>query len=212
MTHNQVSYLLSGGKWYGLKKSFANEVNTAYERILDYPKPFPDFDHDSEGAYLKWLVESDPKRFALMDRKNISFGGGHSKVEFCDLFTKDSDIIHVKRYGQSTALSHLFAQGVNSGELFQMEPRFRHETNRKLPTSHQLQNTLNRPKQDQFQVVFAIISDRPGPLRLPFFSKLNFKHAVRHLTGYGFRVAKVKIGVSQRLRKLVKYKTKAANR
>ncbi|MGB9119232.1 MAG: DUF6119 family protein, partial [Candidatus Angelobacter sp.] len=99
--YNQNSYLLSGGKWYGVKAGFARDVNDAYQRIPDYSKPFPDFDHHSEAAYLKWLVESDPNRFALMDRKNISYGGGHSKIEFCDLFTKDSDIVHVKRYGQA---------------------------------------------------------------------------------------------------------------
>ena len=47
-----------------------------------------------------------------------------------------------------------------------------------------------RPKQGEYRVVFAVISDRPGPLVLPFFSRLNLKHAVRRLDGYGFRVAK----------------------
>jgi hypothetical protein len=51
-------------------------------------------------------------------------------------------------------------------------------------------------------VVFAVIGDRPGPLFLPFFSRLNLKHAVRRLDGYGFRLARAKILVKDTRAKL----------
>ncbi len=51
-----------------------------------------------------------------MDKKNIPYGGGYSRIEFCDLFSKSKQMIHVKRYGGSSVLSHLFNQGLVSGE------------------------------------------------------------------------------------------------
>ena len=52
-----------------------------------------------------------------MDCKKIHNGGGHSQLEFCDLFSSGRDLIHVKRYGRSSApLSHLFAQGLDDAE------------------------------------------------------------------------------------------------
>lgn len=55
--------------------------------------------------------------------------------------------------------------------------------------------------------MFAIVSDRAGSLKLPFFSRLNLKHAAKRLEGYGFRVAKTKIPVSLLKTKLKKIKS-----
>ena len=57
-------------------------------------------------------------------------------------------------------------------------------------------------------MVFAVISDRPGPLVLPFFSRLNLRHAVRRLDGYGFRVAKAKILVTETRAKLQRIRSR----
>ena len=60
----------------------------------------------------------------------------NSSKEFCDLYTVDKDICHVKKYGQSGVLSHLFAQGVVSGELFRSDIKFRQKVNQKLPAPY----------------------------------------------------------------------------
>jgi hypothetical protein len=206
--HGSELFVLSSGKWYAVKADFVGETNAAYDRIPKYEGTFPEFKDESEGHYLKRLVASDPKRFVLMDQKMLSYGGGHSQVEFCDLLTSDDDVLHVKRYGQSSTLSHLFAQGLVSGELFQMDATFREEINKKLPRGHKFQNPRLRPKQGQFRVVFAIISDRRGELRLPFFSRLNLKHAARRLEAYGFRVARAKIDVNEVFSKTAKFRSR----
>jgi uncharacterized protein (TIGR04141 family) len=200
MDHQGGSFLLSGAKWYRVDPSFVGETNTAFEQIPNYESQFPDFNEKSEGAYLSRLVESDPLRFALMDQQNIPYGGGHSKVEFCDLLSSENELFHVKRYGQASALSHLFAQGLVSGELFLTDEEFRKEVNARLPASHQFQSSA-APERGKYRVVFGIISDRPGALRVPFFSRLNMKHAARRLGAYGYRVAKMKIPVSDAISK-----------
>jgi uncharacterized protein (TIGR04141 family) len=199
---------LSGGSWYRVKRDFVDQVNSAVNQISTFDQPLPEYDDNSEGDYVKRVAKSNPAAFAAMDGKTIPYGGGASKIEFCDLLTAKRDIVHVKRYGQAAALSHLFAQGLTSGELFQIDRDFRKALNPKLPQGHRLADPSKRPRQNDFRVVFAIVSDRPGALVLPFFSRLNLKHATRRLEGYGFRVAKAKIAVTEVRAKLKKIKSR----
>jgi uncharacterized protein (TIGR04141 family) len=111
---------------------------------------------------------------------------------------EDPDIIHIKRYSSSSLLSHLFAQGLISGELFYVDPEFREKVNAALPEEYRSEDVNRRPDQNEYQVVFAIISNAAGDLMLPFFSRLNIKNAAKRLVGYGYRVAIAKIDVDQR--------------
>src|SRR5439155_10506573 len=112
-----------------------------------------------------------------MDRENISHGGGYSKIEFCDLFSDKRQIVHVKHYGGSSVLSHLFYQGIVSGELFLADADFRTKVNDKLLKSHKLADPFKQPAAKDYEVVFAIISMSPKKLDLPFFSKVSLRNA-----------------------------------
>jgi uncharacterized protein (TIGR04141 family) len=102
-------------------------------------------------------------------------------------------MVHVKRYGNSSVLSHLFSQGVVSGELFVSDREFREKLNVKLPAGHKLANPILRPDPTQYEVVYGIISNMDGPLDIPFFSKVTLRNARRHLTGFGYQVTLAKI-------------------
>ena len=133
-----------------------------------------------------------------MDKKNIMYGGGQNRIEFCDLYAQGGDMIHVKRYGGSSVLSHLFAQGTMSGELFRTQSDFRGLVNARLPDSHKIPDHTASPDRDEYRVVFAIVSDqRTGELTIPFFSRLNLRSAATRLVAYGYRVAIKKIPVNQ---------------
>ena len=195
------TYLLSGGKWYIVDTDFVQTVNDSFKSTPQYDKALPSYDHMSETEYNSRVASSSPNNYALMDRKFIFHGGGQSKFEFCDLYTSDKDIIHVKRYGGSSVLSHLFAQGVNSAELFQTDPDFRQKVNAKLPEAYQLTDPSKRPDYGEYRVVYAIVSDIDSELELPFFSKLSLKNARRRMEGYGYNVAITKINVVDEIRK-----------
>jgi uncharacterized protein (TIGR04141 family) len=150
-------------------------------------------------------AEGDPARYALMDDRPVLHGGVHGKVEFCDLLINRKDILHVKRYGASSVLSHLFSQGLVSGVLFQTDVEFRRKVNVLLPVAHRITDIEQRPATNEYNVVFGVISDKPGDLTLPFFSRLNLKHAVKQLTGYGYRVSIGKIEVQDTYRALKRY-------
>lgn len=205
--HLGETYLLSGGHWYRVASDFVKQVNDFYRRVRRYEVELPEFGDETEGAYNERVARDNAATYALMDRQLISVGGGYSKVEFCDLFTRQNDLIHVKRYGGSGVLSHLFSQGVVSGQLLVSDAAFRRAVNALLPRSHRLPDVRNRPDAGTFQVVFAVVSSESGKeLTLPFFSRLNVKNAVQLLEGYGYKVALAKIRVSDEVAKTKKFK------
>jgi uncharacterized protein (TIGR04141 family) len=207
LDHKGSSYLLSGGKWYSVVKDFVQRVNNEFAQIPRYDGVFSDYTDtdESEGYYNERIVRESKGRFALMDRKNIPIGGGYNKVEFCDVFTNEKDIIHIKRYGGSSVLSHLFSQGTISGESFVSDEGFRARVNNLLPESHRLADSRDRPRYQEYRVVFAIVSQSPKPLGIPFFSRVSARHAAQRLAAYGYRVALAKISVTEAARKLERY-------
>lgn len=192
------TYLLSNGKWYEVEKDFSRQVDTDYKALRNQKTSFtlPAYQHRNENDYNEKVAQND-KQFCCMDRKNISHGGGYSKIEFCDLLTKDKKIIHVKHYGGSSVLSHLFSQGVVSGELFIADKGFRQKVNKKLSASHKIANIDNRPNASDYDVIFAIISSSDRDLEIPFFSKVSLRNSKRRLETYGYKVALLKIGAAK---------------
>lgn len=192
LEHKGVFYILNAGKWYEIAKSFSDAVINDFESTETSNLTFPDYNHTDENSYNKDLAKT-LQGSHCMDCQQVHYGGGHSSVEFCDVLTADKKIIHVKRYSGSAQLSHLFAQGYVSGELFVQDEDFRKELNNKLPATHKLPDTSVRPKPEEYEVSFAIISKSQGPLEIPFFSKVSFRSAKRRLGGYGYKVTKAKI-------------------
>ena len=192
------AYLISAGKWYRVGRDFVQGVNEYFEQLPRYDHGLPEYCHDGEGSYNESVARNDPDTFALLDKQNIPYGGGPNRIEFCDLYTRHGDIIHVKRYGGSNVLSHLFSQGTVSGEVFWMQADFRELVNQRLPESHKIDDHRRRPGRDEYQVVFAVVSKQEGDgLSLPFFSRLNLRAAARRLQAFGYRVSIAKISVQQ---------------
>lgn len=204
--HNGDSYLLSGGKWYRVNRDFVTEVNADFERLPRFPRALADYDDDTEAAYCERVAGAGGGQYALMDRKTIQIGGGYSKVEFCDLFSQAKDLVHVKRYGGSSVLSHLFSQGLVSGEAFRSDTKFRQDVDALLPRTHKMADPSMAPNASDYQIVFAVVSDSPDPLTLPFFSKINLRHAARRLQAIGYRVAISKISVCDNRRALQRFR------
>lgn len=191
---DEKTYLLNNGKWYEVENDFSRQVDTDYLMLRDQELSFtlPSYNHNDENDYNKKIAENN-NQVCCMDCNNISFGGGYSKIEFCDLLTNDKKIIHVKKYGASSVLSHLFSQGIVSGELFMADKDFRKKVNDKLPESHKIDEIEDRPIASDYEVIFAIISSHEGSLNIPFFSKVNLRSAKRRLEAFGYKVSLQKI-------------------
>jgi uncharacterized protein (TIGR04141 family) len=191
------TYLLTAGHWYKVATDFVQEVNESFQNVDRVDLNLPEYDDDTEENYNRRVAAADPQRLTFMDRKVVLFGGGASRIEFCDLLSSDRDIIHVKRYSGSSVLSHLFNQGSAAAELYASDASFRQLINEHLPGGLKLGNVAQRPNTSDYRIVYAIISSEKGDgLTLPFFSRLSLRQAVRRLRGYGYRVCITKIDVA----------------
>ena len=195
-TAKNKTYLLSNGRWYEIASDFALEVNQDFAQLRDTSAQLvlPDCHNEKEGDYnTRVATESS---WCLMDKKMISHGGSYSKIEFCDLLTADKKIIHVKHYAGSSVLSHLFSQGLVSGELFLRDRKFRDKVNAKLEDGFKLQDVANKPEAKDYRVVFAIISSSKKSLDIPFFSKVSLRNAKNRLETFGYTVSLIKINAT----------------
>ena len=122
-------YVLSSGVWYRVDSDLIGEIDREIESLETADLPLPEYDikDKNEYAYNCRVAELWPKRFCCLDDEKIMFGGGRSRFELCDLLEASGTLIHVKRYGGSSVLSHLFAQGLLSAELLMKRPGFRRE-------------------------------------------------------------------------------------
>jgi len=188
-----VKYILNDGSWYAIDVGFVAAVNACFDSIEESKVTLPPSGFMKEPEYNGFVATKHSDTFCLMDRKLIEVGSGRNPVEFCDLFSKTKQLIHVKKYGGSSVLSHLFQQGVVSGELFLSEGSFRTDVNELLGEGFKLHNPVSHQNAAEYEICYAIMSDVPGPLHIPFFSKVVLKNAVKRLTAYGYRVTKKKI-------------------
>lgn len=187
-------FLLTGGRWYRVARQFVRKIDEDIARLSATTYELPPYSAESEQEYNAVVAEAS-EEIALMDNRKIWYGGGASQIEFCDLFIQRRTLLHVKRYGASSVLSHLFSQGVVSATLFVQDGGFREEVRRKLEPAHREGVPRGRPDAGRYEVGFAIVSRSAGDLVLPFFSKVNLRNAARTLRGFGYEVTLTKIDV-----------------
>jgi uncharacterized protein (TIGR04141 family) len=207
------SFILSAGRWFEVDKDFVKDVDTAFNGIPRYAKPLPIYDHADEDDYNKSAVAGSQGQWCLMDKKMLPVGGVYDKVEFCDLYG-NLELIHVKHYGSSSVLGHLFNQGLVSGELLKSHAGYVALANVELSATHQLPYDPKNAKMPRdvsgYTIVFGIISQSEKPdLHLPFFAKVVLKSVYTRLSelGYGnVMLAKISCDPMVKLRKAVKPK------
>ena len=197
---NGSFYVLTNGQWFKIAKSFVETLN---QFVLLLPKCDANMPNallgENEGEYNTRAASCLPESICL-DKRLVSLDGVRGQVEICDIFTRDSQWIHVKRMTDSATLSHLFAQGEVSAEAFLGDQAFRErirEQVRKQSSSLASLIPEARPKPIDYEVVYAVIdkSTKDWPLRLPFFSRLHLMQATRRLQTLGFRVSTMRIKI-----------------
>jgi len=169
--NNEVC-LLNNGKWYRVENSYADAINRNFDSLRPYDKELPSYNDESEGAYNERVANTEPRNYVLMDKDLAHVPGAASGVEICDLYRNPREFIHVKRYGGSSVLSHLFNQGLVSGELFRMDTAYRNIVNDKLPLDRKIADPVASPSPGEYRVIYAIISEsadpqQPSPIRVP---------------------------------------------
>jgi uncharacterized protein (TIGR04141 family) len=199
-------YALTNGKWYQINKDFTKDVEKDFKKILSeksslqLPKCPVRKEKITEPVIENEYNEYAAKtgKFALLHGKNVMHSG--SPVEVCDLFSSNREFIHVKKYGGSSVLSHLFNQGIVSAELFSSHESFRKETNKRLPPEYRISNPERSIDPTEYKIVFGIISSSKKDLDIPFFSKVSLRNSFMRLKLYRYNAFLQKIDVDDRIK------------
>lgn len=170
-------YILSSGIWYEVAVDFLSKVNKTAGKIPQPKTTLPAWDG----------VESEPEfnlrcgkatGFLGFDAKNIMFGDGQSKFEFCDVFhMKSRTLFFAKIPSKSSGMSHLFEQVRRTSELlFSADGAYRKELTKvfkQYHTSDVQARTFSgrmvalvlssKPRHNCFRK--ALVRRVPGPIR-----------------------------------------------
>ncbi len=211
------AFILSEGDFFEIRREFLGELDAFISALQETKHELPTSPGDiEEGDYNELAAKSSPS-FLLLDKRTVTVSGMTTPIEICDVLTSDGSFIHVKRKLGSSSLSHLFAQGTVSADLFLMSREYRAATLARIQTEEKAR--ANAAKDERFlgrfskladlegissskyEVVYAIVAKWAGrslAKALPFFSKVNLRRHVEDLHRMGYRVttARVEIGTA----------------
>ncbi len=186
-------YVLSAGDWFRVEKTYAAYIKKKLQRHVKkdvLPDAVPDEAEAVYNARIAPLIGA-----ALLDRKILKAEEAKTGIESCDLLLKDGQFVHVKRKTRSSTLSHLFAQGLVSAEVFLRDEKYRSDlrdaVQALLPALVKvLPPVVGRPPAQNFGIVYAVISKTKSGIAkdLPFFSQVNFVRTADRLVALGFPV------------------------
>jgi uncharacterized protein (TIGR04141 family) len=181
--HTNQLYVLIDGKWYRVSQDFIQRLE---EQIAEIPRAQFDLpswkQQDKEPNYLASVSDG----FLVLDRDLVRVEG-QSPIEFCDLFLPDRTFIHVKRYGSSEVLSHLFNQGRVAARLLLEDRRFREEARKKFGDVAPFE-IEERPDPRLFTIAFLVGSKYGDDQPLPLFARVVLVDVFNELRNYGFNV------------------------
>lgn len=196
-------YHFNEGSWYKAQESFVLRLRDYIdERCVE--SDLPAYDHDavkdgnavySEGRYNSEVARLDD-RFVCLDQTDVS-PSNSTKIEPCDLYRVE-DIgpqrkaqalfYHIKISTRSSALSHLFNQGMNSIEIIKQDESSRQkllELIQRLSLPNQEIDRYTSPiASNDFRVIFGIITRRDSTLKsrnLPLFSQISLMRIMQRL-------------------------------
>lgn len=171
-------YHLSEGGWYRVEGDYVKELSE-YLDPLCIDQHLPDFNGGYEKDYNEMVCKVGDR--ANLDRTSIS-PNGQRQIEPCDIAELQGDcinLIHVKISTQSSLLSHLFNQGINSFDLL----RANFEARQKLKRLLEKEKGLPLPEawtkalsSNNFSVSYAIVTHKDAGKKsknFPLFSRIG---------------------------------------
>lgn len=184
--HEGNAYVLSSGRWYKIDAELAKSVTEFFDKAPKIDMPKAKAGENEETYNKRQRVEN--KDLICLDRKLVRPEGSITSIEICDFLSKSKELIHVKDKTSSSRLSHLFNQGTVSGRVLAMAPIARGKARTRIAEVEKEtgQNGFEVLFSDSeafnppdFTVVYAVIATSGS--KLPFFSLLTFRQAVREL-------------------------------
>lgn len=184
-------YFLSGGTWYEVVASFLKKIdNTAKDIPLPRANVVMWNPGENERAYNTRCAQA--KKYLFFDAKNVPYGGGQSKFEFCDfLDPKTKTLFFVKIATQSSGISHLVEQVRRTAELlFDTDGEYRTRLSDVFKKEHPNADRewlKSRPNNHEWKL--CMVSLGKDVSKLPFFARCGVVRAFNDLRRRGHSVS-----------------------
>ncbi len=219
--HEGKLHILFSRQWFTIDQDYVARVETAVSAVplssIDFPKVklvakqkkaksrkakavAEDGEEDeevedsitleSEGDYNMRVANA--KGYVLMDKKLVKSDSSASPIEVCDMLSSESHYIHAKhKKGNSSGLSHLFAQGRVASELLLSDQNFRKNARKHLSGTSRNLIPIGKFSPRKSEIVFLVLGVHTNEVvkSIPFFSKINLISAHRNLTERQFKVS-----------------------
>ncbi|MBL6615461.1 MAG: TIGR04141 family sporadically distributed protein [Reyranella sp.] len=184
-------YVLSSGTWFEVVPTFLKRINDTVKGIPLPSKVLPPWNQtDDEGTYNETCAKKD-KSLLHFDKKNVPYGGGRSRFEFCDLMHLGTRRLYfVKVPSKSSGMSHLVEQTRRTVELFfGPDPGFRKALQRTIKKHNPRADTswtTMRPRPGDWKL--CLVSMGRSASLLPFFARCSLANAYRDWRNLGHDV------------------------
>jgi len=189
---NGAAHVLSSGSWYSPDRKFIASTNKTLAGLGVPPfalKAWNTTDH--EGPYNEDAASADPDLW-LFDKELVSFGGGASRFEFCDIMHLPTKTLYfVKHPVGSAGVSHLCEQVRRTAEtFFDTDPDYRQKLADRVVAVGKGWDTswlATRPKQHEWNLCLVLMGKQVTAL--PFFAKCGIARLLGELQKRGFDVS-----------------------
>lgn len=197
-------YILYDGNFYRVDKDLLQYIDEALDSVKVCDLDFPHYMGGPEPGYNVDIRDNHADQFIVLDGKLITLPG-ESGIEPCDLIGPAGQLIHVKRKGRSSVLSHLFAQVVNSCKILKRSAMARDDLRGKIQACSQSRDLTDSALREiskledggsGVQVVFAFLGDWRGKSikNLPLFSRIALVQAVESIELMGYEASVKLVG------------------
>jgi uncharacterized protein (TIGR04141 family) len=206
ITEGNRRYVLYDGTFFHVNQDFIGGIDTAIDALVRSQLEMPAFLGGTEPPWNRNFVAANPDTHILIDTRLVR-PPGQTPFEPCDVITTAGALIHVKRKGRSSTLSHLFTQALRSTQLLSSESVCRKElfdlVNKHAlsallanQTIDALSSLVGRPP--NLEVCFALLGDWTNRTArsLPLLSKIDLVSAAQRLDQMGFRPTLALVGGS----------------
>lgn len=184
--------ILSSGVWYEVAKDFLSRINRTLSSMPAPKYSLPQWDGlEREGDYNRGCAKAR-RDLLLFDVKLISFGGGASRFEFCDLMHPGKRVLYfVKISSRSSDLSHLVEQTRRTVELlFDPDDGFRAKLKKKVRKEYPEYDVRwldSRPSPGDWELCLVALGREAKDM--PMFSKCSLARLVNDLRRRGHNVS-----------------------
>lgn len=182
VTYNSKQYVINAGRLYEIEHDFYKRYHDLYLNASLFDSLIKNTKTQKESDYIKEVHLSNQERYIILDQKYPL--GAHEKFEICDIFDNEEKMfIHIKKYGSSSFLSHLFSQAKISALLFKSEQSRKEMI--KLMQSEDKHHNYDDLTYKNTKIALAIMTEanipENGHVNVPFFSMINAVTTLREL-------------------------------